>query len=124
MTLIDKIENSIKIKKKLILEEKKINKAINKIYRCLKNKNKVLICGNGGSAADAQHLSAEFLVRLRPKINRSPLPIISLALDTSTITACANDYSFEELFSRNFEALHQKIDILMCISTWVILKIF
>ena len=117
MTLIDKIENSIKIKKKLILEEKKINKAINKIYRCLKNKNKVLICGNGGSAADAQHLSAEFLVRLRPKINRSPLPIISLALDTSTITACANDYSFEELFSRNFEALHQKGDILMCIST-------
>jgi D-sedoheptulose 7-phosphate isomerase len=117
MTLINKIENSIKIKKKLIIEEKKINKAINKIYRCLKNKNKVLICGNGGSAADAQHLSAEFLVRLRPNVNRQPLPIISLALDTSTITACGNDYSFHELFSRNFTALYKKGDILICIST-------
>ena len=117
MNLKNKIEESVLIKRKLISEEKFIKKAINKIYSCLKNKNKVLICGNGGSAADAQHLSAEFLVRLRPNVNREPFPILSLALDTSTITACGNDYSFDELFSRNFQALYKKGDILMCIST-------
>jgi D-sedoheptulose 7-phosphate isomerase len=117
MTLLNQIEASISAKKSLLSEEKKINKAILKIYHSLKNKNKILICGNGGSAADAQHLSAEFLVRLRPGINRQPLPIISLALDTSTITACSNDYSFDQLFSRNFQAIYNKGDILICIST-------
>ena len=68
-------------------------------------------------AADAQHLSAEFLVRLRPEINRKPLPIINLAQDISTITACANDYSFDKLFSRNLEALYSPGDLLVAIST-------
>jgi D-sedoheptulose 7-phosphate isomerase len=117
MRLQQKIEKSFEIKKKLLSEEVKINKAIKKIHNCLKNKHKVLICGNGGSAADAQHLSAEFLVRLRPGVNRRPFPILSLALDTSTITACSNDYSFDELFSRNFQAFQKKGDILICIST-------
>ena len=76
-----------------------------------------MICGNGGSAADAQHLAAEGLIRLKPNINRKPIPIISLATDTSTITACANDYTFEELFSRNLEALGSKGDTLIAIST-------
>ena len=88
----------------------KINKVIKKLYSCLKSGNKILICGNGGSAADAQHLSAEFLVRLRPNINRKPIPAINLCLDTSTITACSNDYSFEKIFSRNLEALGSKKD--------------
>ena len=83
----------------------------------LKRDGKIFICGNGGSAADAQHLAAEFLVRLRPKINRRPLPVISLAMDTSTITACANDYGFENLFSRNLQALASSNDMLICIST-------
>ena len=65
---------------------------------------KILLCGNGGSAADAQHLAAELLVRLRPSMNRRPLPAISLALDTSTITACGNDYNFNDLFTRNLDA--------------------
>ena len=95
----------------------KINKVIKKLYSCLKSGNKILICGNGGSAADAQHLSAEFLVRLRPGINRKPYPVISLALDTSTITACGNDYSFDDLFLRNFKALYKKGDILITMST-------
>ena len=95
----------------------KINKVIKKLYSCLKSGNKILICGNGGSAADAQHLSAEFLVRLRPNINRKPIPAINLCLDTSTITACSNDYSFEKIFSRNLEALGSKKDILIAIST-------
>lgn len=117
MNLLDTINQNIDLKKKLILNEKQINLIIKKIFNSLKNKHKILICGNGGSAADAQHLSAEFLVRLRPKVNRIPYPIISLALDTSTITACSNDYSFNDLFLRNFQALHAKGDILFCIST-------
>ena len=94
-SIITAIEESISLKKKIVFLEKDIDAAINLIYKTLKNKNKIYICGNGGSAADAQHLSAEFLVRLRPKINRRPLPIVSLALDTSTLTACANDYDFK-----------------------------
>ena len=80
-------------------------------------KGKILLCGNGGSAADAQHLAAEFLVRLRPHVDRKPIAAISLAMDTSTITACGNDYSFDKLFSRNLEALSAKNDILIVIST-------
>ena len=94
-----------------------INLVIEKIVNQIKLNGKLLICGNGGSAADAQHLAAEFLVRLRPKINRDPIPAISLALDTSTITACGNDYSFEKLFSRNLQAISNKNDILIVIST-------
>mgnify|MGYP000075800000 CR=1 FL=1 len=63
-----------------------------------------MFCGNGGSAADAQHLAAEFLVRLRPNVNRRPLPALSLAQDVSTITACGNDYSYDDIFLRNFQA--------------------
>ncbi len=115
---LNAVNEGIKLKKKLILLENKVNRAIEKIYETLKNKKgKVFICGNGGSAADAQHLSAEFLVRLNPKINRKPLPIISLAMDTSTLTACGNDYGFNYIFSRNLEAMANKNDILFVIST-------
>ena len=95
----------------------KVHEIINIIYENIENNGKILLCGNGGSAADAQHLSAEFLVRLRPNINRKPIPAISLAMDTSTITACGNDYSFNKLFSRNLEALSNSNDILVVIST-------
>lgn len=111
------IEDSIKLKKELFLLEKEVYKAISLITKTLKRGGKILLCGNGGSAADAQHLSAEFLVRLRPNINRKPYPVISLAMDTSTITACANDYDFKYLFSRNLEAIAKKNDLLICIST-------
>ena len=83
----------------------------------MKKGGKILFCGNGGSAADAQHLAAEFLVRLRPNINRKPLPALSLAADTSTITACGNDYGFENIFSRVFQAISSRHDILFVIST-------
>ena len=94
-----------------------VSESIKKIYKTLKKGGKVFLCGNGGSAADAQHLSAEFLVRLRPNINRQPLPVISLALDTSTITACGNDLGFDKLFERNLNALGSKKDLLIVIST-------
>ena len=97
--------------------EKDINRVISKITTLMKKGGKILFCGNGGSAADAQHLAAEFLVRLRPNINRRPLPALSLAADTSTITACGNDYGFENIFSRVFNAISSKNDILFVIST-------
>ena len=83
----------------------------------LKAGGKLMLCGNGGSAADAQHLAAELLVRLRPHINRMPISAIALAQDISTITACANDYSFKELFARNLQALARPGDCLLGIST-------
>ena len=111
------ILESLEIKKKLIGLNKEVNLSIEKIFSTIKNGGKIFICGNGGSAADAQHLSAEFLVRLNPKINRRPLPLISLAMDISTLTACGNDYGFKYIFSRNFEALACKKDLLIAIST-------
>jgi len=78
---------------------------------------KLMLCGNGGSASDAQHLAAELLVRLRPAVNRQALPAIALAMDTSTITACGNDYSFNSLYERMVEALGNPGDILLGIST-------
>ena len=111
------IENSIKAKKSLLLIEDKISLAINTIFKKLSDGGKIFLCGNGGSAADAQHLAAEFIVRLRPHINRQPLSALTLAQDTSTITACGNDFSFDDIFVRPFKSLANKNDILICIST-------
>ena len=111
------LENSIETKKSLIKLEKSIHRSISEIYKSIKKRGKIFFCGNGGSAADAQHLAAELLIRLRPKINRNPIPAISLCMDSSTLTACGNDYSFKEIFSRPFEALANKNDILIVIST-------
>ena len=114
---LEEILESIEIKKKLIGLNKEVFLSIKKIFSTIKNGGKVFICGNGGSAADAQHLSAEFLVRLNPKINRRPFPMISLAMDTSTLTACGNDFDFKYIFSRNLEALGSRKDLLIAIST-------
>ena len=94
-----------------------IENIVDKIFITIKNRNKIMICGNGGSAADAQHMAAEFIVRLNKDKNRKALPMISLALDTSTITACGNDYNFNDIFSRSLEAIGQKGDLLFVIST-------
>ena len=94
-----------------------IDKSIKIINQKLKLGGKLLFCGNGGSAADAQHLAAEYLVRLRPKVNRRPFSALSLAQDTSTLTACGNDYDFSDIFLRPFQALANKNDILIGIST-------
>ena len=83
----------------------------------IKKGGKILLCGNGGSAADAQHLAAELLIRLRPNVNRQALPAMTLATDVSTLTACGNDYSFEDIFARPLEALGNENDILFAITT-------
>ena len=111
------IQENIKIHNDIIKSSKIITSVIKTIKKKLQKGGKILFCGNGGSAADAQHLAAEFLVRLRPLINRKPIPAISLAQDTSTITACGNDYSFDDIFLRPFQALSNKDDVLICIST-------
>ena len=111
------INEKVTLDKMLYYLSGEVSDTIKKIYLTLKKGGKVFLCGNGGSAADAQHLSAEFLVRLRPNINRRPLPVISLALDTSTITACGNDLGFDKLFARNLSALGSKKDLLIVKST-------
>ena len=116
-SLENTIIESIDLHKKIFHISSDINKVIKKIYKTIKNGGKIYICGNGGSAADAQHLAAEFLIRLRPTFNRKALPVISLALDTSTITACGNDIGFDKIFARNLEALGSKKDTLIVIST-------
>ncbi|MDZ7815142.1 MAG: SIS domain-containing protein [Planctomycetota bacterium] len=83
--------------------------------RALQNGKKLLFCGNGGSAADAQHFAAEFAVRLEGE--RAPLPAIALTTDSSLITAAANDYSFENVFARQVKALANEGDLLVAIST-------
>ena len=79
--------------------------------------NKIMLCGNGGSAADAQHLAAEMLVRLRPNHNRASIQAIALAQDTSTITACGNDFDFNKIYERVISALGKKGDCLIAITT-------
>ena len=127
MDLGKSIDKSISLRKKIYFLKKDINKSINLIYKTSKvyqfsknyllNEKKILACGNGGSAAEAQHFAAEFLVRLNPKKNRRPFPMIALALDTSTLTACGNDYNFDEIFSRNLEGIGVSGDLLLCLST-------
>ncbi len=117
MNFSEFIKEDLFLTKRIIKLEKKINLVIDLIYKILNDSNKVFICGNGGSAADAEHLSAEFLIRLRPKINRKPYPVISLSQSTSAITACSNDYSYHDIFKRNFDAMSEKNDLLICLST-------
>ena len=81
----------------------------------LNHGNTIFFCGNGGSAADAQHLAAELVGRF--KTNRAPLKAISLTTDTSIITAISNDFGYEKIFVKQLEALSKKGDILICIST-------
>lgn len=87
------------------------------IARSLEQGGKVLACGNGGSAADAQHLAAELLVRLRPDVDRQGLPAIALAMDTSSMTAMGNDYSFDAHYERMTIALGKPGDVLVGITT-------
>ena len=92
-----------------------IASAANMITTCLTNGNKIMSCGNGGSAADAQHFSSEMLNRF--ELERPALPAIALTTDTSTLTSIANDYTYDEIFSKQIKALGQNGDTLLAIST-------
>lgn len=92
-----------------------ISAAADLIVAALQNGAKILLCGNGGSAADAQHLAAEFMGRYLK--DRAPLPAIALTVDTSALTAIANDYSFEDVFARQLRGIGRRGDLLIGIST-------
>ena len=102
--LIDSSENLI------VLEE-----LVTESIKSLKNGGKIIFCGNGGSFADSQHLTAEFISKLR--FNRSPLPAIALGTNSSNLTAIGNDYGFEYIFERELIALYRENDIFIPIST-------
>ena len=89
--------------------------AAERMVQCLKLDGKILSCGNGGSAADSQHFAAEMLCRF--EMERPGLAAVALTTDTSTLTAVANDYDYEQVFSRQVRALGHKNDLLLAIST-------
>ncbi len=110
------LSESIKTKERLIEEyADKIIGISEKIAISIKNGNKLMLCGNGGSAADSQHIAAEFVNRFL--IERRPLPAIALTTDSSILTSIGNDYSFEDIFSKQVRALGKSGDILIGIST-------
>jgi len=114
-TLKDSIYESSKIIKDSVNLIPQIEESIHTITKCILKGNKVVLFGNGGSAADAQHIAAELIGRF--KINRSSYPAIALTADSSIITALSNDYSFDIVFSRQCESLVQKGDVVIGIST-------
>ncbi len=114
--LLNSVKESCRVKTKTIkIHKKNLLKISNLIYLALKNKKKILFIGNGGSAADAQHIAAEFVVRL--KQNRKAYPAIALTTDTSVLTSCGNDFGYDMVFKRQIEALGEKGDILIALST-------
>lgn len=115
--VLDAISESIEIKQALRTCTGSITAIAERCATALENGNKLLLCGNGGSAADAQHLAAELLVRLDANRSRQALPAIALALDASALTACGNDFGFEFVFARMVEALGRAGDVLIAIST-------
>ena len=112
-------KDSISVKQKILDEGtyKVLIEAGNIIAESISNDGKLLICGNGGSAADAQHLAAEFIIRLTSDVNRQSIPALSLAQDTSTLTACINDYGADHIFKRVFSSLSSDGDVLLAITT-------
>lgn len=110
-----RINESIKAKEAFLAEAENIEKAALAILVCLKNNGKILIFGNGGSAADSQHIAGELVGRY--KLERKAIPAIALTTDTSILTAWSNDYDFESVFVRQVEALANEGDVLIGIST-------
>ncbi len=117
--VIKTFEDSISVKRQIIEDSsyKVLLEAGDIIADSISSGGKLLLCGNGGSAADAQHLAAEFLVRLTSDVNRQSIPALALAQDTSTLTACINDYGSDDIFKRVFSALSSKGDTLLAITT-------
>jgi D-sedoheptulose 7-phosphate isomerase len=114
--ILDILEAGIAAKRRCIENGlDNIIKAADMLFSCISSGNKVLIFGNGGSAADAQHLAAEFINRFQ--IERPPLAAIALTTDTSVLTSIGNDYRFDDIFSKQIEAIGKKGDIAWGIST-------
>ncbi len=116
--LKNEIEDNIQVKRQLLegnLEP--VLLAAQEILTCFQEGGKLLICGNGGSAADAQHIAAEMVIRLKSSFDRPAIPALALTVDSSILTAGSNDYGFEQVFARQIEALGNRGDVLLAIST-------
>lgn len=109
------IEDHEKVIETLYREISTIENIAKVMTDALKKGNKILLAGNGGSAADSQHFAAEIVVRFQKE--RKALPAVSLTTDTSILTAAGNDYGFEKVFSRQVEALANEGDVFVCFST-------
>jgi D-sedoheptulose 7-phosphate isomerase len=117
-TIIDRINKSIEMEEKILRDNnlvKRIDLISQTIINAYKSNKKVILFGNGGSAADAQHLAAELMNKFY--LDRKSLPAIALTVNTSILTAIGNDYSFEQIFSKQLEGISEKEDIAIGIST-------
>src|SRR5438270_5631061 len=110
-----RIEDSIAVKQQLLRHTRICAEVVERIIRAIKRGNKVLLFGNGGSAADAQHIAAEFVGRYY--LDRPALPAQALTVNTSSLTAIGNDYDYDQIFSRQIEAFGQAGDVAIGIST-------
>lgn len=118
MDIKKSIEQSIETKQNLLrfcLAD--IETCGKKLAESIKNGGKILFCGNGGSAADSQHLAAELVIRYRSSVNRAAIPAIALTVDPSIMTAGGNDIGFENIYAREVEAYGRKGDVLVGVST-------
>jgi D-sedoheptulose 7-phosphate isomerase len=116
--IADSLKESSEIKLKVLDEcSDDILKVSEIIIERIKTGNKLMLIGNGGSAADAQHIATEFMVRLSHDLKRPAIPALALTTDSSNLTAGGNDIGFVNIFSRNVEGLGKKGDVLLCIST-------
>ncbi|MCM0609030.1 MAG: D-sedoheptulose 7-phosphate isomerase [Ideonella sp. WA131b] len=109
------LQEHTRLVEQLHLLDREVQRAIDALTAVLASGGKLLLCGNGGSAADCQHIAAEFVGRFMDE--RRPLPAISLSTDTSALTCIGNDYSFDAVFSRQVRALGTPKDALIAIST-------
>lgn len=110
------LEDSIRIKRQAVMEQMDtLIAAADMLVTCVASGHKILLFGNGGSAADAQHLAAEFINRFQ--IERDPLPALALTTDTSVITSIGNDYSFDQIFEKQIQGLGKRDDVAWGIST-------
>jgi D-sedoheptulose 7-phosphate isomerase len=116
--IVDSLKESSEVKLKMEVACKaEILLAVHMITEAFRNGKKLLLCGNGGSAADCQHIATEFMIRLSHHIERPALPAIALTTDSSNLTAGGNDIGFENIFARNIEGLGNEGDVLLCFST-------
>jgi D-sedoheptulose 7-phosphate isomerase len=114
--IIEHFEESIRVKQSFLRDNlETLTQAIDTVVRAFQSGNKLLLFGNGGSAADAQHIAAEFVNRFM--IERPPLPAIAFTTDTSVLTSIANDYSYNEVFAKQVQALGKEGDVAIAIST-------
>ncbi|UCH64831.1 MAG: SIS domain-containing protein [Ignavibacterium sp.] len=116
--IVDSLKESSETKLKIERDCKEdILTAVDQLVTSFRSGNKLLLCGNGGSAADCQHIAAELVIRLAHDIKRPALPAIALTTDTSNLTAGGNDIGFDNVFARSIEGLGNEGDVLLAIST-------